>query len=513
MTRNFVVCFTPSPILAVQVNDTTRLKMLLDNVPGLIAYLDRDNRYQLASRSHLTWFGIAPGTLAGLHVSEVMGEQAWQLLKPHYEQAVSGDTATYMGEVHFAQGGRRYVHSTVMARRDVDGQVLGVLAMTTDLTEHKLMEKALDASTRRARAVLETAVDGIITIDARGTVESFNRGAEIQFGYSAAEVVGRNVKILMPAAYAEQHDQYLQRYSNTGERHIIGIGREVTARRKDGSEFPIELAVGEFMEGGARYFTGFTRDISDRKAAELEARARHNQLSHSARLNSLGELAASIAHEVNQPLTAIVAMTQALLRYMDQDADTTQRTRETLNRIVKQGKRAGDVIQHIRAFVQGNKSVERELHDVNVIIRNALQLVEYEFEQNRVRLDAGLEPQISPVHVNGVQIEQVVVNLVQNAVQAMAGNERERVLSIISQTQPGDGREIEIRVEDTGHGLPDGEESRVFEPFFTTRVDGMGQGLSISKSIVEAHGGTIRAVRNDGPGATFVVTLPAGKGA
>lgn len=491
------------------MNDATRLKILLDNVPGLIAYLDCDYRYELASRSHLTWFGIEPESLIGRRVSEVLGEPAWKLLQAHYDEASSGDSAAFIGELQFAQGGRRYIHSTAVARRDVDGTLLGIFAITTDLTEPKLMERALDASTRRARTVLETAVDGIITIDEKGIVDSFNHGAESQFGYEANEVIGRNVKMLMPAVYAGRHDEFIRRYIDTGERHIIGIGREVTARRKDGSEFPIELAVGEFKEDGRHYFTGFTRDISDRKAAELEARVRHNQLSHSARLNSLGELAASIAHEVNQPLAAIVTMSQALLRYTEQGRDSPERTREVLGKIVQQGKRAGEVIQQIRKFVQANRLEESELHDVNHIVRNALQLLEYEFERNDVRLEVRLDAQPSKVRGNAVQIEQVIVNLVQNAVQAMLGIDGDRVLSIISETRPETDKEITIHVRDTGHGLLDGGESRVFEPFFTTRPDGMGQGLSISRSIIEAHGGTIRAVRNEGPGTTFVVTLQA----
>ncbi len=494
------------------MNDATRLKMLLDNVPGLIAYLDRDCCYQLASRSHRAWFGVEPDTAVGRHVSEVVGEDAWKVLKPHFDKASAAATTVFVGWVPFAHGGRRYIHSTVIPRRDADEGMSGVLAMITDFTEHKLMEKALDSSVRRAETVLKTAVDGIITIDEKGMIRSFNHGAEAQFGYNASEVIGRNISMLMPDRYSSQHDGYLREYLKDGESHPLGIAREVAGLRKDGSEFPLEYIAGEFMEEGQHFFTGFTRDISDRKAAQLEARVRHNQLSHSARLNSLGELATSIAHEVNQPLTAIVTLSQALLRYMDQGANTTDRTREVLNKIVQQGKRASDVIQNIRDFIRNEKDDNHSTCDTNGVVKNALRFLEYELERNSIELHLDLNPDVSPIRASKVQIEQVLVNLIQNAVQSMSEVLDQRVLSVTSRIEPGAPRLVAILISDTGHGLPDGDASRVFEPFFTTRPGGLGQGLSISRNIIERHGGAIHAKRNQDRGATFIISLPASEG-
>lgn len=495
------------------MNDTSRLKALLDNVPGLIAYVDRDYRYQLASRSHLAWFGVDPAAVVGGHISDAMGADAWDVLKSHFDEAAAGASSVFQKWARFRHGGRRFLHCTIVAISGPREQVTGFLLLMTDMTEQKLMEKALDVSIRRAESVLETAVDGIITIDEKGIVQSFNHGAEVQFGYDAEEVIGRNVKMLMPTSYASQHDGYLQEYLKDSESHPLGVTREVAGLRKDGSEFPVEYVAGEFTEDGRQFFTGFTRDISERKAAQLEARVRHNQLSHSARLNSLGELATSIAHEVNQPLTAIVTLSQALLRYLDRGADTTDRTRETLNKIVQQGKRASDVIQQIRDFIRDEKTDNHEVCDSNGIVRNALALLEYEFERNNIKLRVDLDPDGSKIQANKVQIEQVVVNLIQNAVQAMAANKKKRVLSVTSRTESGVPRLVKIVVSDTGHGLPEGDNSRVFEPFFTSRPGGLGQGLSISKNIIERHGGTISAMRNEGPGATFIVTLSAYEGA
>lgn len=489
------------------MDEANRLKLLLDNAPGLIAFLDPDCRYQFASGSHAAWFGVEAASTVGLHARDVLGADAFAAMNPHFEQAMAGHQGTFVGEVQFVRGGRRFIHSTAIPRSKDGSPPAGLLVLVTDLTEHTLMERALNASHRRARAVLETAVDGIITIDEKGIVESFNHGAEIQFGYRAAEIIGQNIKILMPRAYADRHDEYLERYIDTGERHIIGIGREVTGRRKDGTEFPAYLSVGEFIEGDQHYYTGFIRDISERKAAELEARIRHNQLAHATRLNSLGELAASIAHEVNQPLAAIVSMAQALLRSLQTGPVEPGLLSDTLKKVVQQGQRAGTVVNEIRNFVRKERASDFVKYDLNLLLHDVLGLLTYELQQQNVRIRMALDRKALPVRIHRVQVEQVVLNLVQNAIQAMSDATGARVLTVRSQTRSDDPTCVRVDISDTGHGLPEGAEARVFEPFFTTKPDGMGQGLSISKSIIEAHGGEIVATRNHDCGATFTISL------
>ncbi|MBI2970269.1 MAG: PAS domain S-box protein, partial [Gammaproteobacteria bacterium] len=458
--------------------------------------------------SHFNWFGMDPGALRGRHVSEIIGESAYRALKPHYEEALRDGTSTYLGEVPYARGGKRYIHGTAVVGRSPAGDADGIVVLVSDLTEHKLMERALDASTRRSQAVLDTAVDGIIIIDENGVIGSFNPGAEKLFGYSAREVIGRNVKMLMPQAYAENHDAYLYRYLETGERRIIGIGREVSGLRKDGSEIPLDLAVGEFIESGRRYFAGFTRDISARKSAEREARARLNELAHVTRVSAMGDLASGIAHEVNQPLTAIVTMTQALLRSFRAGRAGQSLLEETLEKIVRQGRRASSILQQMREFIGKEKTEDLGLHDVDEIVSGVVQLFSHEFDYYGIRVRTKFGCAQARVRVNRIQIEQVMVNLVQNAVQAMTDVAKERVLTLRTHRPVQEPRHVEVSVVDTGVGLPPGSEGRIFEPFFTTRAKGLGQGLSISRSIIDAHGGTIRAAANGDAGTTFVFTLP-----
>lgn len=483
-----------------------RLQLVLDNLPALVAFFDTNLCYNFANHLHYSWFGVEAESLSGRPVQDVIGVSAWKMLQSHYEEALGGQTSTFMGEVPFAAGGRRFIHGTAVPLANEDGHIEGILALASDLTEYKLIEQALDATTLRSQTVLDTAVDGIITIDENGIMQSCNASARRLFGYREDELLGRNVNMLMPSPHAENHGGYLQRYLATGEKRIIGIGREVTGRRKDGSEFPMELAVGEFVQNGRHYFTGFTRDITDRKNAEWEARARLNELAHVGRLSTIHNLASGLAHEINQPLTAVVTMAQALLRGQRAGMLDGEKLEATLEKIIRQGVRAGNIIQQMREFVGKGRVEASEPHDIDVIIDDVLQLLEHEIEQNGIhvssRYDSG-----APVPLNRVQIEQVVLNLLKNAIEAMGEVNVRRRLTITTEKTAGDAAQVRVSIEDTGPGLPDQAE-RLFESFFSTKAEGMGQGLSICRSIIEAHGGSIGAGAADGGGAVFYFTLP-----
>jgi two-component system sensor kinase FixL len=487
------------------LNRSTRL--ILDNLPQLVAVLDAEMNYVFANRAHHAWFGLGPAALTGRPIRDVIGDKAYGILEAHCFTPEPCAHPTFVGHVPFAHGGRRYVHCSAVATGMDPEKGDNIVLVATDLTEFKLIEQALGDSTKRNESIMATAVDGIIVIDTRGIIQSFNQGAERQFGYAAAEVVGRNVSMLMPMPDAQAHDGHIRRYLETGERRIIGIGREVHARRKDGTEFPIELAVGEFAQGGQRYFTGFTRDITARKNAERTARQRLDELAQVTRRSSMNNFATGFAHEVNQPLTAIVTMAQAQLRNLRAGRSDPGALEQSLEMIARQGVRISGIVQQMRDFLGKQRAAGPSLHRPETILVDALHLLEYELLARRITVHREFQEDVGAVLVNRIQIEQVVFNVIQNAVQAMQTIEGDRVLTLgvrKSVTAPG---LVEIAVSDTGIGLPD-EAERIFEPFFTTREDGMGQGLSISRSIVEAHGGTIRALRNPGCGTTMVVTLP-----
>jgi two-component system sensor kinase FixL len=368
---------------------------------------------------------------------------------------------------------------------------------------------ALAESLERHRAILDTAVDGIITISDRGIIESFNRAAERIFGYAAAEVVGRNISMLMPEPYRGGHAGYVANYVGGGAPKIIGIGREVEGLRKDGSVFPMELAVGEVRLQDRRMFTGITRDISKRKAAEVEARLRLNDLAHAARLAALGEMASGLAHEVNQPLTAIISHASACLRMMANGVAEPDLLQDSLRQIARQGERAGEVIKRLRRFVQKGE-MEFRGASLNSIVQDVLWLVSHELKTAAVRVELDLADGLAEAQVDRVQIEQVVFNLVRNAIESMSRTPVDQRLLCI-RTLPDQRRNapaVRCVVEDSGPGFGDLTIAQLFEPYFTTKPDGLGQGLAICRSIIETHEGGISAESKLPSGARFSFWLP-----
>jgi len=383
----------------------------------------------------------------------------------------------------------------------------------SDLAEPGKPTEAAEARARdreaRLQSILETVPDAIITIDERGAVESFSPAAERLFGYAAGEVVGGNVNILMPSPYHERHDGYLARYLGTGERRIIGIGRIVVGKRKDGTTFPMELAVGEAIVGGTRLFTGFVRDVTERQQNQKRLQELQAELTHVCRLSAVGEMGAALAHELNQPLTAIVNYMQACRRLLQAQIGTVPpRVDEAMEKAAAQAARAGEIIRRLRQFV-GKGENQRRLEDLNNVVEeaSALALVGAKPQGVRVRLE--LAPDLPRIALDRVQIQQVVLNLVRNAIEAMSAAE-ERLLTIGTRkdAKQGVGYLAEVKISDTGSGLAPAVLSQLFQPFVTTKVGGMGVGLSICRSIVDAHGGRIWAEPNPRGGTSFTFTLP-----
>jgi two-component system sensor kinase FixL len=358
----------------------------------------------------------------------------------------------------------------------------------------------------RLQAILKTAVDGIITIDERGIIESANAATERIFGYSGDELVGSNISLLMPQPHRDQHDQFIARYLQTGQAKIIGIGREVEGQRKDGTIFPIDLAVSEIKLDGCRLFTGVVRDISARRLAEEEARRRRDELAHAARLSTIGELTSGIAHEVNQPLTAMVSFGEACLRMLRSGSGDARKLEDALQQIVDQGQRAGQIIRHLRRLARKSDN-ERVEVDISRLVRDVIELTSNEIRANEIALSLLLDEQLPTVMCDRVQIEQVVLNLIRNAMDALEDAPSHR-RELTVHTRADSGNYVLLTVEDTGRGFDADKNEQIFETFFTTKAEGLGIGLSISRSIVEDHGGRLWATPRPGGGSIFYVSIP-----
>jgi two-component system, LuxR family, sensor kinase FixL len=359
------------------------------------------------------------------------------------------------------------------------------------------------------QTVFETSPDAIVVIDERGAIQSFNKKAEALFGYAKEEVLGENVKVLMPPYFAVHHDGYMERYLRTGEKRIIGIGRIVTGQRKDGSTFPLELAIGEAKAGDRRYFTGFVRDLTDRQQVEQRLHELQEELIHASRLASLGEISSMIAHEANQPLSAAGTYLEVARELLTKDGEEEQqRGMKALDQAGAQIRRVGDTVRRIREFAK-KKTPELELEDINRIIEEANGLAAVGSKSKAIRTIFDLSPALPRVKADRIQIQQVVTNLVRNGIDAMTDYARRE---LVIRSRMGDQGKIEVAVIDSGPGVPDDVAKKLFTPFMTTKKQGTGLGLAICRSIVEAHGGRMWYEPNPAGGAAFKFTLPAETG-
>jgi two-component system, chemotaxis family, CheB/CheR fusion protein len=383
--------------------------------------------------------------------------------------------------------------------RTVEDKIDGVVVTFVDIGERHRAAGALRDSEARLRAVIDGVADSIVTIDEAGIIQALNAATTRMFGYAPEELIGGNVNVLVPEPHHSQHDRYIKRYLETGEARIIGVGREVEGRRKDGSLFPAELTVTEIRHGGQRLFIGFVRDVSERRGFE----ARLSRL-HSNRIDSMADMATALAHELNQPLAAAVNYLFTARHVLG----STQGAREAaadeaLDKASQQMHRAGQIIAHLREFMARGEpdKIELSLHD---LIKTTCELVGPSAREAGVDIVLSLDAAEDKVLADRVQIEQAMVNLIRNAIEAMTDSPERKV--VISTSL--DNGMIRADVSDTGGGLPESVNAELFTPFVSTKWSGLGVGLSISRSIIEAHYGKIWAEANPGGGAKFNFTLP-----
>jgi two-component system sensor kinase FixL len=354
------------------------------------------------------------------------------------------------------------------------------------------------------RSILETIPDAMIVIDERGCILSFSAAAERMFGYREAEILGENVSCLMPSPDRERHDAYVAAYLGTGVRRIIGIGRVTTARRRDGTSFPIDLHIGEARLGEDRVFTGFIRDLTEGQRAELRLHELQSELAHVSRVTAMGALATSIAHELNQPLTAITNYVETARDMLERpDEATLAAVREALDECADQSVRAGQIIRKTRDLAACGEAVRRPT-SLSRIVSEASALALVGAGERGVEVKVQLDARADWVLVDRIQIQQVLINLIRNAIEAMSQSPV-RCLRISSGRSPGS--HVQVTIEDSGPGLPPEIAEHLFQPFVSTKAKGMGLGLSICHAIILGHGGRIWAEPSTLGGAAFHYTV------
>jgi two-component system sensor kinase FixL len=356
-------------------------------------------------------------------------------------------------------------------------------------------------------ALLDAAVDAIVVIDAQGLITTFNAAAERMFGYAVGDVLGKNIALLMAEPEKTQHQGHIDRYLATGEARIIGIGREVQARRASGELFPVALSVGVAAHQSGRRFVGILRDLTAQRAAEQSARALELRLAHVGRFNLMGEMAAGIAHEINQPLGAIATYAQAGKRLMQRQPLDTAMLSDICTKIDDQARRASQVIENLRKFIR-KQEIQTQSLDVNRVIGDVWNLVEADARAEGIPALLEAAEGLPKVRADAVQLQQVLLNLTRNAVDSMRGG-LGTGRGIAVRTAVGERGGVRITVTDHGHGVSRQLGDNIFHPFVTTKRDGLGVGLAISKTIVQSYEGTLTYSDNPEGGAVFSVQLPA----
>jgi PAS domain S-box-containing protein len=471
-----------------------------------MCYLARDHICRQCSQAFADWVGYTRSEIVGAHYETIMGDHAYAVLRDLYDRVLRGETALFDGPLRLEKTGICEIEAAFVPDMGESGTVRGFLMVVRDVTDQKGSEMALSNSQALLRSVLDTTPDAIITISEGGLIESFSQSAEKLFGYLADEVIGKNIKVLMPSPYREEHDSYLAHYRETSERRIIGIGRQVTAQRKDGRTFPINLSVDEMNISGQRQFTGIVHDIS-------EDIKRQEQLRQAQKMEAVGQLTGGVAHDFNNLLTVIMGNLEMLEFALDGDEKQQRYVRQAMGAAELGAQLTGRMLAFARrqalkpAVIEPNKLIE-DIAGLLSRTLGALVDVELKFDENARRIFA--DPS---------QLQNVLVNLAINARDAMPTGGKltlETSNEFLDADYAADNAEVTagpyvmFAVSDNGTGMSVETQRRAFEPFFTTKDAGKGSGLGLSMvyGFAKQSGGHLRLYSELGIGTTLSLYLP-----
>ena len=483
------------------------LNLLIDGAHGYAIYM-------LDPEGHVTIWNKGAERLKGWTEAEVLG-QPTSIFYPR-DQIEAGkpqsDLATARQQGRLEEeawrlrkdGSEFLAHISITALYDASGKLRGFGKVIRDVTEQRAIERKLSANAAHLESILSTVPDAMIVINERGRILSFSAAAERLFGIPEERVIGANINMLMPSPDREAHDGYLRHYLDTGERRILGRVRTVTGRRRDGSTFPMDLFVGEAHAGGERLFTGFIRDLTEQQATERRVEELRSGLVHAARVSAMGTMASTLAHELNQPITAVANYMEAIRDLLARPkAEDLPMIREALDDAANEAIRAGQIVRRLREFVARGE-MEKTVEDLPRLIEEASELALLGARERGVTVRFELDPTASPVLVDRVQAQQVLINLMRNAVEAMTDMP---IRELVVKTRNDDPGFVRVTVSDTGHGVPPELADELFRAFSSTKASGMGLGLSICRTIIEAKGGRIWTEPRKGGGSHFHFTL------
>jgi two-component system, LuxR family, sensor kinase FixL len=466
-------------------------------------------------------FGYSAEEMIGHSISAIIPADRADETSAVLERVKKGERIDQYETTRRAKSGQLIVVSIAWSPvQDSLGRIVGASTIVRDMTLRKQAEE-------RFHLAVEAAPNGMLVTDEAGKIILANSEMERLFGYSREEMIGQPVEFLAPRQIGDEHVQYRRSFYANPQARMMGEGRDLRARRKDGSEFPVEIALNPIETRHGRWVLSAIVDITERKrmeharlellakertlASERALRETQAELARIARALTVGELAASIAHEVNQPLAGVITNADACRRWLGGESPNLHEAQESLALIVRDGNRASEVIRRIREFLKKDTQEMASL-DINEAIQEAIALARAEFTRSEVALRVELAPDLPLVRGDRIQLQQVILNLMMNgreAISSVTDGSRELLVTSRESAGPGGDAGVLVAVRDCGVGIKPQDMHRMFDAFFTTKAKGMGMGLSISRSIMEAHGGRIWAEANDGPGLTVQFTLPA----
>ncbi|ATY34713.1 PAS domain-containing sensor histidine kinase [Sphingomonas psychrotolerans] len=483
------------------------LNLLIDGAAGYAMYtLDPEGRVSIWNDGAERLKGWSAEEVVGRHTSIFYPPAAVAAGKPEADLERARLTGRLEEEDwRLRKDGSEFLaHILITPLQDGQGRLRGYGKVIRDVTDQRAGQHQASASANHLRSILSTVPDAMIVINKSGEILSFSAAAERLFGYEEAEVVGTNIRRMMPSPDRERHDGYLDRYLRTGERRIIGTGRTVIGLRRDGTTFPMELAVGEAVTEGERLFTGFIRDLTEKQRTEERIEELRSDLVHAARVSAMGTMASTLAHELNQPITAVVNYVRGVDNLLREgNPDDLAMIREALSDASKEALRAGNIVRRLREFVARGE-VEKGVEPLPELVEEASKLALTGAREKGIEVRFDLDPHASPVLVDKVQTQQVLINLMRNAIEAMSESPV-RKLSV-STHKDGAGF-VRVTVADTGPGVAPEIADNLFRAFNSTKTAGMGLGLSICRTIVESNGGRIWMEQREGGGSLFHFTV------